>query len=128
MEASYNDISYEEAIVLLGMKLEPSPDDTVEDKNKMDRRDDLYKSIDVFYWPTLVKCYYETLDVDGRVEKFIQTNFEILREFARGTLSEDNYMKISEEDQRLKEFLDTLYVIGNSYNKVKERNNGTNIN
>lgn len=121
MNTSYNDVNYEEAIVLLGMKLEPSPDTTVEDQNKMDRRDDLYKTIDTSYWPELVKCYYETLDNSGQVEKFIQTNYEILREFARGTLSEDKYMKTTEEDQRFKEFLDSLYIIALSYNSAKEK-------
>ena len=36
-------------------------------------------------------------------------------------------MKISEEDQRLKEFLETLYIIASSYNTVKENDNNGNI-
>ena len=116
----------EEAITLLGMKLAPTEDDTLTDQDKYDRREDFFKGVNPGYWPALVECYYKTLDNEGKIAKFIQTNFEILREFALGSLSETRFMKSSEEDTRLKEFLDSMYVIAISYNNMEGDNNAVN--
>ena len=123
VEVAYNDVGWEEATYLLGLRLTQNEDETLADKDKYDRRESFYKDVDSGYWPALVECYYKTLDKEGKVETFIQTNFRLLKEFALGSLSETRFMKPSEEDQRFQEFFKSLHIIAISYNKTDGDNN-----